>query len=254
MSFTVIIPARYASTRLPAKMLAQLAGKPMICHVVERALASSAKNVIVATDDDRIVHAVQNLPSKVVMTASSHLSGTNRLAEAAAQLQLADNEIVVNVQGDEPLIASENIDQVAQLLQAHADHSMASLYEIFDYAQDIFNPNNVKVIMNHQQDAIYFSRAAIPWDKEHFATTPAAMHQPYFKHIGLYAYRVGFLKQFATWPTSALAKIESLEQLTVLWQGHAIKMAQARVFGSIGVDTAADLAEAERRYHSRIDA
>lgn len=250
MNFTVIIPARYASMRFPAKMLAPLAGKSMIIHVLDRARASLAKAVIVATDDDRIANAVRAVDGTVAMTATTHLSGTNRLAEVVKTLQMHDQDVVVNVQGDEPLIAAANINQVAQLLLDHPEYPMASLYEIFQQPQEIFNPNMVKVIVNQHHEAIYFSRAPIPWDKEQFSQPipTTTQTQMYYKHIGLYAYRVGFLKQFAGWPTSDLAKTESLEQLTVLWHGHKIKMAQAKVFGSIGVDTEADLAMAELRY------
>lgn len=244
MKFYVVIPARYASTRLPAKPLKLIAGKPMIQHVYERACLSGAQQVIVATDDDRIETAVKAFGAPVVMTSAAHNSGTDRLQEVVSKLGLGPEDIVVNVQGDEPLIPPQVIDQVAANLAANSFASVATLSEPIHSLEDFRNPNIVKVVADQAGRALYFSRAPIPWARDHFAqpvveSLPIAF--PAQRHIGIYAYRVALLNRFVTWPQAQLEKIESLEQLRVLSQGDAIHVAEACAQVPGGVDTEADL-------------
>lgn len=248
MSFYVVIPARYASSRLPAKPLKDIGGKPMIQHVYERACESLAQNVVIATDDPRIEEAARAFGADVCMTSARHQSGTDRLQEVAAQLQLPDEAIVVNVQGDEPLIPSAVINQVADNLQCHAQASVATLCEPIVSVSDFCNPNMVKVVSDHSGGALYFSRAPIPWPRDAFATasadeTPDALPEELSarRHIGLYAYRVGLLHRFVTWAPAPLERFESLEQLRVLWQGERIHVADACLPVPGGVDTPEDL-------------
>jgi 3-deoxy-manno-octulosonate cytidylyltransferase (CMP-KDO synthetase) len=244
MNFTVIIPARYASTRLSAKPLKDIAGKPMIQHVYERACESNAHQVIIATDDVRIEAVAKSFGAQVCMTSANHTSGTDRLQEVVANLGLADDEIVVNVQGDEPLIPAQVINQVAENLVAMTNASMATLSEPIHSFADFRNPNIVKVVADVDGRALYFSRAPIPWPRDHFAqaninTLPENF--PAQRHIGIYAYRVGLLHKFVTWSPAPLEKIESLEQLRVLWNGQVIHIAEAVVAVPGGVDTEEDL-------------
>lgn len=244
MSFYVVIPARYASTRLPAKPLKMIAGKPMIQHVYERACASAATQVVIATDDTRIQAAVQAFGARVCMTSAAHNSGTDRLQEVVSQLGLGDEEIVVNVQGDEPLIPAAVINQVAANMAANAFASMATLSEPIHSLADFRNPNIVKVVSDQQGRALYFSRAPIPWPRDHFAQADVTQLPEFFpaqRHIGIYAYRVALLNRFVTWPQGQLEKIESLEQLRVLENGQAIHIAEACAPVPGGVDTEADL-------------
>lgn len=244
MSFYVVIPARYASTRLPAKPLLEIAGKPMIQHVYERACESAAREVIIATDDARIAAAAEGFHARVCMTSADHQSGTDRLQEVARQLGLDETEIMVNVQGDEPLIPAAVINQVATNLAHVKDASVATLAEPIHTYADFVNPNIVKVVSDHRGCALYFSRAPIPWPRDHFAqdkvnTLPDDF--PSRRHIGIYAYRVGLLNRFVQWPPAPLEKIESLEQLRVLWQGAMIHVADACAPVPGGVDTLNDL-------------
>jgi 3-deoxy-manno-octulosonate cytidylyltransferase (CMP-KDO synthetase) len=244
MSFYVVIPARYASTRLPAKPLRDIAGKPMIQHVYERACKSDARAVIVATDDARIEEAVKAFGGQVCMTSPRHNSGTDRLQEVAHLLDLQPNDIVVNVQGDEPLIPAAVINQVANNLAAMPDASVATLSEPIHSLEDFRNPNIVKVVADHQGRALYFSRAPIPWPRDYFATADVQNLPEYFpcqRHIGIYAYRVALLNRFIGWPQAPLEQIESLEQLRVLWNGDVIHVAEACAAVPGGVDTEADL-------------
>ncbi len=244
MKFYVVIPARYASTRLPAKPLKMIAGKPMIQHVYERACASAAAEVIVATDDSRVEETVRSFGAKVVMTSAAHNSGTDRLQEVVTLLGLAADDIVVNVQGDEPLIPAEVINQVAENLAANNYASVATLSEPIHSLEDFRNPNIVKVVADQGGRALYFSRAPIPWARDHFAQADVASlpeNFPAQRHIGIYAYRVALLNRFVTWPQAQLEKIESLEQLRVLAQGEAIHIAEACAQVPGGVDTEADL-------------
>lgn len=244
MSFYVVIPARYASTRLPAKPLKQIAGKPMIQHVYERACESEAREVIIATDDIRIETAARAFGARVCMTAVHHNSGTDRLQEVAQQLVLDARDIVVNVQGDEPLIPSAVINQVANNLASMPGASVATLSEPIHSLADFRNPNIVKVVADKAGRALYFSRAPIPWPRDHFAAAEVATLPESFpcqRHIGIYAYRVALLNSFITWPQAPLERIESLEQLRVLWNGEIIHVAEACVAVPGGVDTEADL-------------
>ncbi|NQD37633.1 3-deoxy-manno-octulosonate cytidylyltransferase [Permianibacter sp. IMCC34836] len=241
MAFVVIIPARYASTRLPAKPLADIAGKPMIQHVYERAKLSAASRVAIATDDSRIADAAASFGAEVVMTAATHESGSDRLNEAASKLGLAPETIIVNVQGDEPLIPPTIIDQVAGNLAAHPDYGMATLSCPLDGAAQLFEPSVVKVVADKTGRALYFSRASIPYSRKHFPATPSDL-TPWQRHIGIYAYRVRFLQQFVSWAPAPIEQLESLEQLRALWNGAAIHVEPAREVPPAGVDTPEDLA------------
>lgn len=243
MKFTVVIPARYASTRLPAKPLKDIAGKTMIQRVYEQACLSDAEQVVVATDDQRIAEAVNAFGGKVCMTLASHESGTDRLQEVAQQLSLGDDSIVVNVQGDEPLIPPQVINQVAKNLAAATQASVATLSEPISSADDFSNPNVVKVVSDVNGLALYFSRASIPWPRDAFGD--GSNHLPagklFQRHIGIYAYRVALLNQFVTWPQAGIEATECLEQLRVLWNGHRIHVAPSVLPVPGGVDTQADL-------------
>ncbi|MGE7957800.1 3-deoxy-manno-octulosonate cytidylyltransferase [Pseudomonas sp. NPDC089530] len=246
--FTVVIPARFASTRLPGKPLQLIAGKPMIQHVWEQARKSSAQRVVVATDDARIVEACQGFGAEVVLTREDHNSGTDRLAEVASQLGLAADAIVVNVQGDEPLIPPAVIDQVAANLAAHTEARMATLAEPIEDVETLFNPNVVKVVSDLNGLALTFSRATLPWARDAFAQDrsqlPAGV--PYRRHIGIYAYRAGFLHDFVSWGPCWLESTEALEQLRALWHGVRIHVADALEAPPAGVDTAEDLERVRR--------
>ncbi|MDY3197307.1 MAG: 3-deoxy-manno-octulosonate cytidylyltransferase [Pseudomonadaceae bacterium] len=242
--FHVIIPARYASTRLPGKPLQDIAGKPMIQHVWEQARRSSAATVTVATDDRRILDACRAFGADAVLTRKDHPSGTDRLQEVASLLGLGDQEHVVNVQGDEPMVPPALIDQVAADLRAFPEASIATLAEPLDDVQTLFNPNAVKVVTDHQGFALYFSRAPMPWNRDAFADgRPEKLPEGalFRRHIGLYAYKVGFLHDYVRWPASPLETCESLEQLRALWFGCRIHVADACQVPPAGVDTPEDL-------------
>ena len=241
--FIAVIPARYASTRLPAKPLADIAGKPMVVRVAERAAQSGASAVWVAADDARIIAAVEEHGYQALLTSVHHASGTDRLAEVVDKLSLDDDRIVVNVQGDEPLIDPALIHAVARELRLHPEAVMATAcHAIHDYAT-LTNPNVVKLVMDAEGYALYFSRAPIPWPRDAFAagqSLPDGL--PVFRHIGLYAYRAGFLRQYAGLTPAPIERFESLEQLRVLWHGHKISVAVSELPAQPGVDTAEDLA------------
>ncbi|KRW50821.1 3-deoxy-manno-octulosonate cytidylyltransferase [Aeromonas allosaccharophila] len=240
MSFVVVIPARYASTRLPGKPLADIHGKPMVQHVVEKALQSGADRVIVATDDARVQLALQSTGVEVCMTSPDHQSGTERLAEVCRHYGFAADTIIVNVQGDEPLIPPAIIRQVADNLAA-ATAPMATLSVPIKDAEEAFNPNAVKVVTDKDGYALYFSRASIPWDRDRFANSREQIGDHYQRHIGIYAYRAGFIQRYIGWAPSVLEQVEALEQLRVLWYGEKIHVAQAFEAPPVGVDTQADL-------------
>ncbi|MBA1272751.1 3-deoxy-manno-octulosonate cytidylyltransferase [Stutzerimonas azotifigens] len=246
--YTVVIPARYASSRLPGKPLQEIAGKPMIRHVWERASSSSAARVVVATDDARILDACRGFGAEALMTRADHNSGTDRLAEVAAQLGLAADAIVVNVQGDEPLIPPAVIDQVAANLAAHPEAAIATLAEPLHDAASLFNPNVVKVLTDRDGLALTFSRAPLPWARDDFSSSrdrlPADV--PYRRHIGIYAYRAGFLADFVAWGACWLENTEALEQLRALWNGQRIHVADAVEPPPAGVDTPEDLERVRR--------
>lgn len=246
MSFIVVIPARYQSTRLPAKPLADILGKTMIERVTIQALQSGAKRVIVATDDQRIVDALQSVKDiEVCLTSKDHESGTDRLAEVCKHYQFSDDEIIVNVQGDEPLIPPSVIKQVAHNLFTNEEASVATLSAPINDQDDAFNINAVKVVSDKNNLALYFSRATTPWDRDNF--TPKNQQAKNVdlthlqRHIGIYAYRVEFLKQYAELSISPLEVIEKLEQLRVLWHGFKIHVDVATEVPPAGVDTAEDL-------------
>ncbi|MFQ2854497.1 3-deoxy-manno-octulosonate cytidylyltransferase [Aeromonas caviae] len=244
MSFVVVIPARYASTRLPGKPLADIHGKPMVQHVVEKALQSGADRVIVATDDERVQQALAPFAAaagfEVCMTSPDHQSGTERLAEVCRHYGFAADTIIVNVQGDEPLIPPVIIRQVADNLAA-ASAPMATLSVPIRDAEEAFNPNAVKVVTDREGYALYFSRASIPWDRDRFAQSREQIGDRYQRHIGIYAYRAGFIQRYVDWAPSVLEQVEALEQLRVLWYGEKIHVAQALQAPPVGVDTQADL-------------
>lgn len=246
--FTVVIPARYASSRLPGKPLQDIAGKPMIQHVWEQARKSSAQQVVVATDDARIVEACRSFGAQVLLTRLDHNSGTDRLAEVAAALGLAPDAIVVNVQGDEPLIPPAIIDQVAANLAANPQAAIATLAEPIDEVEALFNPNVVKVVSDRNGLALTFSRAPLPWARNAFAVSreqlPADV--PYRRHIGIYAYRAQFLHDFVAWGPCWLEDTECLEQLRALWHGVRIHVADALQAPPAGVDTQDDLERVRR--------
>ncbi len=243
MKFHVVIPARYASSRLPAKPLADIHGKPMIQHVYERANEAGAASVIVATDDQRIADVVIGFGGEVCMTSSNHQSGTDRLSEVIEKKKLSDDEIVVNVQGDEPLIPPALIRQVAQGLADRPQASVSTLCERIATAGVLFDPHIVKVVRDVDNFAIYFSRAVIPWDRDAFSSTTEVLPErsEHYRHIGLYGYRCGFLRRYVTWSVCDLEQMESLEQLRVLWHGEKIYVEEASEHPGHGVDTEQDL-------------
>lgn len=248
--FIVAIPARFGASRLPGKPLRLIAGTPMVVHVARRALAAGARAVVVATDDARIAEALAGQPLQVCLTRADHPSGTDRLAECADQLGWADDAIVVNLQGDEPFAPPEGIRAVAEVLAA-GDAPMATLAAPIEDAETLFDPNAVKLVRDAAGHALYFSRAPIPWQRDRFArdrTGPVAGLA--LRHIGIYAYRAGFLRAFTRLPPGRLEQLEALEQLRVLEAGHRIAVGLAPVPFPPGVDTEADLARAEARFLS----
>jgi len=253
LEFKVVIPARYASTRLPAKPLLDLGGKPMVARVAERALQSGASEVWVATDHDGVFSACREHGLNVLMTRADHLSGTDRLAEVVALRDWADDAIVVNVQGDEPLIDPDMIAGTARQLAA-SGADIATLAHGIEDAADFFNPNVVKVVCRENGDALYFSRAPIPYARDHFAreaggeTLPSSF--PAFRHVGLYAYRARFLKAYAALTPSPLESFEALEQLRALWHGYRITVSISGELPIPGVDTPED-AERMRQFFAR---
>ncbi|MGR2738848.1 3-deoxy-manno-octulosonate cytidylyltransferase [Billgrantia sp. Q4P2] len=241
-AFIAVIPARFGSSRLPGKPLLDIAGEPMVTHVWRRASESAASRVVVATDDARIRDALLPLGAEVVMTRADHPTGTDRLSEVADHLGLADDAVLVNVQGDEPLIPPRLIDQVAMRLHDDPGASIATLAEPIADVETLFNPNVVKVVRALSGRALYFSRAPIPWDRESFAARPERLEtDAWLRHIGLYAYRAAFLAEYRDWSPSALEQLEQLEQLRALHHGHAIQVALAAEPNPAGVDTLEDL-------------
>ncbi|MCH1907231.1 3-deoxy-manno-octulosonate cytidylyltransferase [Stenotrophomonas acidaminiphila] len=246
--FVVAIPARHASTRLPGKPLALLAGQPMVVHVARRALDAGAREVWVATDDRRIADALDGLDGiRVAMTRDDHASGTDRLAECARHAGWDERAIVVNLQGDEPFAPAAGIRAVAATLAA-SEAPMATLATPVEDAATLFDPNVVKLVRNARGDALYFSRAPIPWHRDAFARSTAQLPQAqWLRHIGIYGYRAGFLQQFAAMPPGTLEQVESLEQLRVLEAGFRIAVALSPEPFPPGIDTPEDLARAVAR-------
>jgi 3-deoxy-manno-octulosonate cytidylyltransferase (CMP-KDO synthetase) len=242
MSFTVVIPARYGSTRLPGKPLLDIAGKPMVQRVWEQACQSGARQVVIATDDGRILEAAQAFGAEACMTAPDHPSGTDRLQQVADQYAWDDEQIVVNVQGDEPLIPPAVIDQVALNLAAHQDAGIATLCEAITDLPELLDSNAVKVVFNGEGMALYFSRATIPWPRDQFRDGKQLMPAgKWYRHIGIYAYRTRFLHRYVTWQPAPLEQLEQLEQLRALYNGVGIHVAPALQPVPGGVDTQADL-------------
>ncbi len=254
MNFKVVIPARFGSTRLPGKPLLDIAGKPMIQHVWERACASRASEVVIASDDRRVVEAARAFGADAEMTRPDHPSGTDRLAEVAARRHWLDDTIVVNVQGDEPGLPAAVIDQVAENLASHPLARVATLAEPLADASALLDPSQVKVVTRADGCALYFSRAPVPWAREAFTDGVQALPgapDVWRRHLGIYAYRADLLKAFVTWSPAPLEQVEMLEQLRVLHQGVAIHVADACAPVPPGVDTLADLEQARQRLSSR---
>lgn len=242
MNFTVLIPARLASTRLPDKPLADIAGKPMVVRVAERVAGCGAARTVVACDDERIVRACAEHGVQSVLTRSDHASGSDRLAEACVLLGLDGQDMVVNVQGDEPLIDPELVRRVAQLLDGREDCVMSTAAHPLDELSEYLNPNVVKVVLDQAGRALYFSRAPIPWWRDGMAARPQRLPAPApLRHLGLYAYRAGFLRQFPALAAAPVEGLEALEQLRVLWHGHRIAVHVAADGPGPGVDTPEDL-------------
>lgn len=250
VSFKVVIPARYASSRLPGKPLLDIAGKPMIQHVYERALESGAEQVVVATDDSRIAERVEGFSGQVCMTSRQHQSGTDRIEEVVRNYGWQAEDIVVNLQGDEPDMPAGLLRQVAEDMQAHDDAVMTTLSADLTEAAQLFDPNVVKLVTDAKGYALYFSRAPIPWDRDRFSkegNLPEQV-QGYSRHIGLYAYRAGFLARYVAWEPAPLERVESLEQLRVLWHGERIHVSRATELPGVGIDTPQDLERARRHF------
>ena len=243
MAFSVIIPARFGSSRFPGKPLADIAGKPMIQHVYERACKSEAQRVIVATDDERIAEVAEGFGAEVCMTSADHPSGTDRLQEVVHKLGFYADDIVVNVQGDEPLIPPRVINQVAHNLRAVPEASIATLSEPIEELESVLNPNVVKVVADNEGRAMYFSRAPIPWPRDQFAEDSSRMPEGvnFQRHIGIYAYRVKLLNDFVKWSPAPIEETECLEQLRAMWNGARIHVDVADELPPAGVDTPEDL-------------
>ncbi len=243
----IIIPARYASKRLPGKPLLDIAGRPLIQRVYECAQRCAASSITIATDDPRIEKAARGFGAKVCLTSGEHRSGTDRIAEVIARLELKAEEIVVNLQGDEPLMPPALIEQVAQCLESHPEAAMATACHAISDVETLLNPNVVKVVWDHNGYALYFSRAPIPWPRDKMLHGDHQAPIGAYRHIGVYAYRAGFVSRYAAWPACALEQTEQLEQLRVLWRGERIAVCEAGELPGPGVDTAEDL-ETVRRY------
>lgn len=243
MTFSVVIPARFGSSRLPGKPLLDLVGKPMVQRVWERARQSAAREVLIATDDQRILEAAAGFGARALLTSVEHPSGTDRLQQVAAEMGWPDEHVVVNVQGDEPLIPPAVIDQVAENLAANPAAGIATLCEPIDQLHELLNPNVVKVVTGEGGMACYFSRAPIPWARDHFAADEGSMPAGgwWWRHIGIYAYRTGLLHRFVGWPPAPMEQVEQLEQLRALHHGVGIHVAPACAPVPAGVDTVTDL-------------
>lgn len=242
MEFRVVIPVRYNSSRLPGKALADIAGKPMIQHVYECAVKSGAEDVVIATDDKQISKVVENFGATVCMTSSDHQSGTERIAEAVVSLGLEDDEIVICLQADEPLITPDVIRRLAQDLEEHDNVKVASLCTPITDVEELFNPNTTKVVLNRRNYALYFSHAPIPWDRSTFGNKESVkLNGSHFRHVGIYAYRVGFLEEYLSWDRCYTERLEALEQLRILWHGGRIHMVVTKEKCLLGVDTEEDL-------------
>jgi 3-deoxy-manno-octulosonate cytidylyltransferase (CMP-KDO synthetase) len=243
MTFKIAIPARYASSRLPGKPLADIAGKPMVVRVAERAAQSAAEEILVATDHEEVRAAVERNGLRAVMTRAEHASGTDRIAEVAERLGWSDDTIVVNVQGDEPLIDPGLIDQVAAELARDAEAAVATACHPVSSIEEFLSPHVVKVVCDAHGHALYFSRAPIPWPRDAFAAGRDVLPErlPAMRHIGIYAYRVAFLRRYGALGPAPFEQFEALEQLRVLWHGFRIRVAVSAGSPEAGVDTPEDL-------------
>jgi len=243
MSFRIVIPARFASTRLSGKPLRDICGKPMIAHVIERAKQSDAEEIIVATDSKEIADAIADIDVRVCITHENHQSGTERLSEVIEQLGFDDDQILINLQGDEPMMPPVCLNQVGKALEDDDSVKMATLCTPLTDIEELFDPHAVKVVRDINDFALYFTRAAVPWSRDCFNETPRKMpqNQEYQRHIGLYGYRAGFIRQYLEWQSSDIEKTESLEQLRVLYYGERIKVITAESPPGPGVDTIEDL-------------
>ena len=246
-AFNVIIPARYQSTRLPGKVLLALAGKPMIYHVYQRAKESGAENIIIAVDDERVASVARDFGADVCMTSSAHATGTDRLTEVVEKYQWPDDAIVVNLQGDEPLMTAELVQQVAGDLANNPASAIATLGVPIEDSNELFDPNIVKVVRNQNAEALYFSRAAIPWHRDQFAESKQMLPQgsAHLRHLGLYAYRCHFLRKYSSLEPDYMEKAEALEQLRALAYGYRIYVGVATQIPGHGVDTLEDLKKVE---------
>ncbi|MFO1303714.1 MAG: 3-deoxy-manno-octulosonate cytidylyltransferase [Burkholderiales bacterium] len=251
MSFVILIPARYASTRLPGKPLADIAGKPMVVRVAERAMKSDAGSVVVATDSAMVRDACERHGVRVCMTRDDHPTGTDRLAEAASILALGDDDIVVNVQGDEPLLDPALMNRMAALLDERRDAAIATACHPIDDPAEAFAPNVVKVVLDAKGYAMYFSRATIPWARDAFARGFDPAHDalpeglPLYRHYGLYAYRTSFLRAYPSLAPAPVERFEALEQLRALWHGYRIVVDVTHGTPAPGIDTPEDLARVQ---------
>mgnify|MGYP006279296427 CR=1 FL=1 len=254
MGFTVIIPARFASSRLPGKPLMDINGQPMVQWTWQSAMDAGADQVIIATESHAVKQACEAFGASVCLTSPSHQSGTERIAQVIEDWPLAPETIIVNVQGDEPMLPARLIHQVAQGLQDHAHVAMATLCEPIDSVDTVFDPHSVKVVRNQAGLAMTFSRAPLPWSRDTFSEAPTLPDQGgYLRHIGLYAYRAGFVTQYVAWPVCALEQVECLEQLRVLWHNEPILVLDAETDAGIGVDTPDDLQKVrEALFHPSI--
>lgn len=247
--FIVVIPARRAATRLPDKPLLDVAGKPLVVRVAEQAMHSGAERVLIATDDEAIASACREHGHDALLTRRDHASGTDRLAEVATRLELPDASIVVNVQGDEPLLPATLIDQCASTLATHTDCAIATACHSIANRGDLLNPNVVKVVLDARGHALYFSRAPIPWQRDS-TEDPSAALAAARRHIGIYAYRAHFLKQYGSMAVAPMEKLEKLEQLRALWHGFAIAVFEASEAPPAGVDTPEDLERVRALFHA----
>jgi 3-deoxy-manno-octulosonate cytidylyltransferase (CMP-KDO synthetase) len=253
VKFKVVIPARYASTRLPAKPLLDIAGKPMVVRVAEQAQKSGAEDVVIATDHQEVFDVVAQYGYQVVMTAEDHLSGTDRIAEVASKFGWPSDEIVVNVQGDEPFIEPALIRDVAENLNAHPEACIATACHAIHDKETMFNPNAVKLVMDDKGYAMYFSRAPIPYARDAFTQNLALpVNLPVYRHIGLYAYRAKFLHDYAQLSPALIEQYEALEQLRALWHGYKISVAVTEQAPAAGVDTQQDLDLVRKLFNQQV--
>ena len=251
MDFHIIIPARFHSSRLPGKVLADIGGKPMLQHVYDQAEKSGATSVVIATDHEDVKKVAEKFGATVCMTHEGHSTGTERVAEAVNLLEYEDDDIIIGLQADEPFIAGSVVRQMAQDLADHENVKVTSICQLIDNVDDLFNPHITKVILNWRGYAVYFSRAPIPWERDEFTLggeRPKKLRGKHYRHIGIYAYRAGFLPQYCEMEPSDAEQMESLEQLRILWNGGRIHMTVVKEAIPSGIDTEDDLIRARQFY------